>query len=320
LTVGVNAPSGCTWTVSSDAAWITVAEGRNGSGNGSFRLAVGGNTGESRTGIVRVATETLTIRQAAGACTYSINPTSYSTGRGPADVRINVTANAGCAWTAASSVPWVAVSEGRTGSGPGTVRLLVEPNSGAARSVTLTIAGQPLELSQAGGCTYGIKPTYYHAGRGPDDIDIDVTADTGCTWSAASSVSWVSVAEGQTGSGNGRVRLLVQSNSGAARSATLTIAGQPFELSQDGGCTFRIKPTSYHAGRGPDDIDIDVTADAGCTWTAASPVSWVTVAEGRTGSGNGRVRLLVQPNEGRERSVMVTIAELPFELRQDGAQ
>jgi hypothetical protein len=44
----------------------------------------------------------------------------------------------------------------------------------------------------------------------------------------------VSVAEGATGSGNGMVRLLVQPNSGAPRSVTLTIAGQPFELRQEG--------------------------------------------------------------------------------------
>ena len=47
-------------------------------------------------------------------------------------------------------------------------------------------------------------------------------------------MSWVTVAEGATGTGKGKVRLLVQANDGQARSTVLTIAGQPFELRQNG--------------------------------------------------------------------------------------
>jgi hypothetical protein len=46
----------------------------------------------------------------------------------------------------------------------------------------------------------------------------------------------------------------------------------------------------------------------------------VTVAEGATGTGNGTVRLLVQPNSGPTRSVTLTIAGQPFDLRQFGSQ
>jgi hypothetical protein len=42
------------------------------------------------------------------------------------------------------------------------------------------------------------------------------------------------VVEGRSGSGNGTVRLLVDANSGAARAVTLTVAGQPFDLRQNG--------------------------------------------------------------------------------------
>jgi hypothetical protein len=129
------------------------------------------------------------------------------------------------------------------------------------------------------------------------------------------------IAEGRSGSGNGVVRLTVQANSGAARIANLTIAGQVFTLEQASGvCEPSIKPTEYHSGRGPDDIRITVTANPGCTWTATSPVSWVTVAEGRDGSGTGTVRLLVQPNNDEARRTTLTIAGQPFHLLQNGAQ
>ena len=89
-------------------------------------------------------------------------------------------------------------------------------------------------MSQNGFCATTIKPGHYDAGRGPDDVQIRVSADAGCTWTAASTVSWVSVADGATGSGDGIVRLLVEPNSGPARAVTLTIAGQPFPLTQEG--------------------------------------------------------------------------------------
>jgi hypothetical protein len=99
------------------------------------------------------------------------------------------------------------------------------------------IAGQPFTVRQdaAVSCTYEIKPTYYNAGRGPDDISISVTAGPGCTWDTINSASWVTVAEGAHGSGNGTVRLLVQPNDEKkARTATILIAGQTFTLHQAG--------------------------------------------------------------------------------------
>jgi len=186
----------------------------------------------------------------------------------------------------------------------------------------MTVASQTVTVEQAAPppapCTYSITPTDYDAGPGPDTITIDVTAGAGCAWSTRTDANWVTVDTGSTGSGNGTVRLLVQANNGGERSTTVIIADQSFALHQEGACSYKIKPTSYHARRGPDDVKIDVTTKAGCTWTATSTVNWVTVAEGATGTGKGTVRLLIQANDGPARSVVLTIAGQPFELRQDG--
>ena len=227
------APAGCAWTASGGAAWIAVTDGRSGSGNGTVRIAVAANTGAPRTGSVRVATETLTVEQAAAACSYSIKPTNYNAGKGPDNILVNVTTGAWCTWTASASASWVTI-DGRAGTGNGTVHLAIPANAGAPRSTTVTIAGNPLTLTQEGACVGTIKPQWYEAGRGPDSILIAVTIDAACSWQAASTVSWVSVAEGGSGTGSGTVRLIVQPNSGPTRSVTLTIAGQPFELRQFG--------------------------------------------------------------------------------------
>jgi len=234
FTIGITASAGCAWSVSTNASWITITDGRTGSGNGTFRIAVAANNGAARTGTVRAATETLTVRQDGGTCSYSIKPGSYDAGRGPDDIRVSVTADTGCAWTASTGADWVTIAEGRTGSGSGTVRLQIPSNSSGPRTALVSIAGETFTLNQEGGCDTRIKPKNYHSGRGPDDIRVDVSAREGCSWTSSSNVSWVTVAEGATGSGDGTVRLVVQPNQGPDRATTLTIAGQPFELRQNG--------------------------------------------------------------------------------------
>jgi hypothetical protein len=60
-----------------------------------------------------------------------------------------------------------------------------------------------------------------------------VSAPAGCTWRATESSSWVSITGGASGSGNGTVRYSVSAYSGSsARSATLTVAGQPVRVTQ----------------------------------------------------------------------------------------
>jgi hypothetical protein len=219
-----------------------------------------------------------------------------------------------------SNAPWISVAQGQTGIGDGTVRLVVAANSGGSpRSGTVTIAGQTFTVRQQGAsCAYAIKPPYYNAGRGPDDIRVDVMTDNGCAWTAASPVSWATIEEGRTGTGNGTVRILVEANNGPARNATLTIAGESFALAQN-GCAASIKPASYNAGKGADDIKIRVSADDGCSWTASSPVSWAQVVEGQSGSGDGEVRVHIEPNNGPARSATLTIAGQAFALHQKGS-
>jgi len=219
VTVTMNTGSGCKWTVVSDVNWITVAAAGPGSGSGTFRLTIAANSGSSRTGTVHAASEKFTLRQAAAvvACSYDIKPTSYDAGHGPDSVTVNVTAGMGCTWNARSTAPWATIQGDGTGSGNGSVQIQVQANNGPERSTSITIAGQPFALHQEGSCEYSIKPTWYHAGRGPDDIKIDVRTDSGCTWTASSTVDWVTVVEGTSGVGNGRVRLSVRPNDGNDR-------------------------------------------------------------------------------------------------------
>jgi hypothetical protein len=58
--------------------------------------------------------------------------------------------SASCTWTAASGASWIAITSGTTGTGDGSVQYAISENNGLAeRSATLTVAGQPVTVTQA---------------------------------------------------------------------------------------------------------------------------------------------------------------------------
>lgn len=59
-----------------------------------------------------------------------------------------------------------------------------------------------------------------------------VTAGASCTWTAASSGSFITVVSGATGTGNGTVQFNVAVNTGTDRIATLTVAGTAISITQ----------------------------------------------------------------------------------------
>jgi sugar lactone lactonase YvrE len=63
-TIPVTAATGCAWTAVSNAAWITIASGASGSGNGTVGYTVAAATGAQRTGTIAVAGQTFTVTQA----------------------------------------------------------------------------------------------------------------------------------------------------------------------------------------------------------------------------------------------------------------
>jgi hypothetical protein len=59
----VAASSGCGWTATSNANWITFQSGSNGTGNGTVNYLVAANSGVARTGEIMVADQTFTVNQ-----------------------------------------------------------------------------------------------------------------------------------------------------------------------------------------------------------------------------------------------------------------
>jgi hypothetical protein len=238
-TVAVTSSSGCAWTASSNASWITITTGASGSGNGSVAFNVAANSGGGRSGTLTIAGQTFTVSQAsAPQCNYAISPTSQSVDANGGSGTVAVTSGNGCSWRASSNAPWITISSGGSGSGNGSVAFSVAPNNGVARSGTLTVAGQTFTIAQAApapACSYTISPTSGSAAPSGGSTSVAVTAGSSCSWTATSNADWISVTSGASGTGNGSVAIsIAQNGTGAARSGTATIAGQTFTVTQSG--------------------------------------------------------------------------------------
>jgi subtilisin family serine protease len=90
--INVIAPSGCDWTASSNASWITITSGAGGAGDGLVNYQVAANTGSERSAGITVGGQTFTVKQTGVPIevTFQTNPvgraftidgTTYSSGR-----------------------------------------------------------------------------------------------------------------------------------------------------------------------------------------------------------------------------------------------
>ena len=314
--VSVMTSAACAWSASTNASWISIASAPTGSGNGTVTIVVAANSAEMRSGALTIAGKTVTVNQAAAPCTFSVSPTTLSAvAGGGATGPVTVTATAGCAWTATSNVSWLSVTAGASGSGNGTVSINAAANTSTARTGTLTVANQTVTVNQAGlMCSFSVTPTTVSIGAaGGTGTPISVSAGSGCTWTATVSAGWITLLTGATGTGNGSVTYSVQANTGSARTATLTAAGQSVTVSQSAPCTYSISPMSATFDKAGGNGTVSVTTQSACTWTAVSNANWITITSGSSGSGNGTVSYTVAANTtGNDRIGTLTIAGQTF--------
>jgi uncharacterized delta-60 repeat protein len=87
-------------------------------------------------------------------------------------------------------------------------------------------------------CTYDLTPTSQSFSSTGGDGSVNVTAQSGCSWTATSNDSWIAIPSGSNGTGNGTVNYSVSANSStSSRTGTMSIAGETFTVTQGGGCS-----------------------------------------------------------------------------------
>jgi all-beta uncharacterized protein len=155
-----------------------------------------------------------------------------------------------------------------------------------------------------------VTPTSVSAPSTGSTSAVSVITGTSCSWTAVSTVSWITVTSGATGSGIGQVNYIVAANdSGAGRTGTLVVAGVTVTFSQAANsCVYSVTPASVTVGATGSTSALSVTSGTSCAWTAVSNVAWITITAGASGSGIGGVSYIVAANTGTARSGTLTVA------------
>lgn len=166
-------------------------------------------------------------------------------------------------------------------------------------------------------CTYSISPGSQSFPNTGGSGTVAVTTQTGCTYTAVSNASWITVTAGATGSGNGTVTFTVAANTGIARTGTITIAGQTFTVTQASGCTYTLSPTGAKIQGNAQTGSFTVNTGTGCAYTVASNDPFITVISGASGTGSGTVSYSVAVNNtGSERTGTITAGGQTFTVTQ----
>jgi Putative binding domain, N-terminal/Viral BACON domain len=323
----------CSWTASSGASWISGLTPASGQGSGQIEFQAAANpAGTMRQGDIAVNDQHVPVQQKPATCRYEVTPATQTVAAGGGTVTIAVTTLAGCNWQASVEAGWIAITA-TSGTGSGDVNLRVDPNGGGTRSAALLVAGQTVTLTQSSStpaspnCVFTLARSSEAVAAAGAAITVAVSGGAGCSRTAASEAPWMTVVAGATGTGNGAVTFNVASNTGAARTGTVTIAGLAFTVTQAAaaappspGCSFSIAPNNQSIGAGGGGgTTITISTSAGCAWTATSQASWITLTSLASGNGPGTATFSVAANSGGARSGNLAIAGQTFTVNQAAA-
>ena len=180
------------------------------------------------------------------------SPTTFAAGGGSGS--LTVSAPRDCTWSAAVDANWVSLGGDHSGQGDATLSYSVSANGApSARTATVSVAGENVQLKQdPAPCRYTLSRTADVVAAAGGALSVDVMTLNGCSWSASSSMPWIAVAAGQSGSASGTVALVVAPNTGAARVGQVNVAGQTYTVNQDAaGTAPPPSPTPTPAPPGP---------------------------------------------------------------------
>jgi uncharacterized protein (TIGR03437 family) len=178
---------------------------------------------------------------------------------------------------------------------------------------------------QVVGCSYTLSAASQSVGAAQSTATVSVaTSNSVCRWDAVSNASWIAITSGSMGTGNGTTAIQAAANTGAARTGTLTIAGQTYTVNQAAsgqtGCSYNVSPTSIQATAAGLSATMVIFTNAGCAWTASVPagVNWITLNPA-SGTGQGAVGYSIAANTGPARNATLTVATVPVTVAQDAA-
>jgi hypothetical protein len=327
--LGVTIPAGCSYNAVPGPSWITVASGGSGSASGQLVYSVAPNSSTTpRSGVMNIGGTVFQVTEDAVPCSVTVDasglgsPFGPSGGTGP----INITANgSNCSWTASSPVSWATLSQA-SGTGSATVSLTLSSNASSttSRSAGLTVASQTVPVTQSGTvCTYSLTSSTATVPAAGASGVVGVIAPAVCGWTSSNNGStWLNISSsGSAGSSN--VQFVAAANTSAnPQTATLTIAGLSFVVTQAGApCSYTLSAQSSGtlSSGGTSGSFTYSTAASGCSPTAVSYSNWITITSPPGGSsGTVSYTVMANPN-GVGRNGTIQLGDQTYSVNQTGA-
>lgn len=149
----------------------------------------------------------------------------------------------------------------------------------AAIGSTGTATSGPSNAFTFSSCTYALSGTSASLPAAGGGTQVSVTTSSGCTWTAASNVSWVALSA-SGGTGNGTIVMTVAANGATtSRTGTVTVGGKAFTINQAG--TAVASAPAVPSSPSPTSGATSVSQAPTLTWTASGATSY-SVAFGTT--------------------------------------
>lgn len=225
-TVSITSP--LAWTVTSEAAWVTVSPASGESGTSTITLTVEANTSTSdREALVKVTLKDVALSQSVKVIQRGKEeqpPFEYKLSVSPAKLdfqaaggsnSLSVTANE--AWTASADANWITVTPA-SGNGNGTVTVKVQENTVEQKregAITFTCGDKNVTVAVA---QEAKEPFVYQLSVSPSSLNyeavggtLSVSVSANEAWTASASASWITVTPA-SGNGNGTVSIKADEN------------------------------------------------------------------------------------------------------------
>jgi hypothetical protein len=202
----------------------------------------------SKTSCSDVTTSSFTVTQVASCPTMSgLSPSSSAVGT---TVTIN---GANFAPTGFVSVKFANSVSSPIITNTGVALTVNVPSGAVTGPITISQIGcndvTPGTFTVGSGCSFALNPTTQNFAATGGSGSVTVTTTAGCAWMASSNAAWITLGN-FSGTGSGSVGFLVAANTGVQRTGTVSIAGQPFSVTQDAfGCsTITLSPATLPNG------------------------------------------------------------------------
>ena len=175
-------------------------------------------------------------------CQISLGPAAANVPASGSQLNVSVVAARDCTWSSASGASWIQVSP-TSGQGEASLAVTVGVNTATStRTGQVSVNGQPFQVTQDAApgpppppCSYSLSPASRNVSDNTGTATVQLTTGPTCSWTASSTVSWITFESPTSGTGSASIRYrFARNESDNPRTGFVVVAGRIHTVRQDG--------------------------------------------------------------------------------------